>query len=228
MNENEDTRPLPEADPTTTPNPSGPGPTSPASGSTRRRTALIGSAVVVVLLAGGGVAYALSSDSDDTAVTVSETSSIADDVDPDDVDDGSAHQEKATTSVAALRDAARAAVAATGADGATSVDVERNGFDVEVRLPDGREQDVHVRADGGVAKEPLDSTDDPGDVLDLDRFDAVAAAATAAVGRGSVESISSSDDRGVRYEVGVRLADGRDADVELADDLRVVSSDMDD
>ncbi|QRY61817.1 hypothetical protein JVX90_15600 [Gordonia sp. PDNC005] len=230
MNDNEDTRPLPEADSAPTPFAGDPGQTPHGSGKARRRTLLIGSAVVIALLTGGGVAYALSTGSDDTPVTVSDQS-VADDADPDDVDDKddeSDPQQNPTTSVSALRDAARAAITATGAVGATSVDVERDGYDVEVRLSDGREQDVHVRSDGAVVQETPDRTDDPSEVLDLNRFDAVAAAATAAVGGGSMESISSSDDRGVRYDVGVRLTDGRDADVDLTDDLRVVSSDVDD
>ena len=43
-----------------------------------------------------------------------------------------------------------------------------------------------------------------------------------------MDSVSSSDDRGVTYEVSVQGQDGREVDVDLADDFSVVATDLDD
>lgn len=58
--------------------------------------------------------------------------------------------------------------------------------------------------------------------------DRVGAAATAAVGGGTVLDAESSDDRGEAYEVEVRKDDGTTVDVTLDEQLRTVGQDADD
>lgn len=116
-----------------------------------------------------------------------------------------------------------AAIAAAGGGEATSIEVERDGWDVDVRLPDGTEVDVRVLADG----EPVVRADDDGDdtsndpALDPSRIADIRDAAIAAAGGGSLVSIETDDEGGLRYEVEVAMGDD-DVDVELADDLSVI------
>ncbi|NPC97093.1 PepSY domain-containing protein [Nocardioides sp. zg-DK7169] len=58
--------------------------------------------------------------------------------------------------------------------------------------------------------------------------DRVGAAATKAVGGGTVVDVETSDDRGEAYEVEVRLDDGTEVDVALDEDLAVVQEERDD
>lgn len=130
------------------------------------------------------------------------------------------------TSASAFVDAIDAAVAAAGGGGATSIDVQRDGWKVDVRLDDGSEVEVRVYADGSQAVVQQDGDDRSGDrVLDTARIAGIVDAATAAAGGGAVESISAEGDDGSAFEVQVRLDGGQDVDVDLADDLSVVSSD---
>lgn len=132
-------------------------------------------------------------------------------------------------------DAAEQAVAEAGGNGASSVDIEGNGHEVEVELDDGASAEVHVAADGAmrVETEEADRSDQQDPVLDLDALDdavnaALAASGEAGVRDGVVDSVSASDDRGVTYEVSVQGQDGREVDVDLADDFSVVATDLDD
>lgn len=61
-----------------------------------------------------------------------------------------------------------------------------------------------------------------------DERDRVAAAATSAAGGGTAIDVETSDDPGEAYDVEVRLADGREVDVTLDEDLDVVTTDRDD
>jgi uncharacterized Zn finger protein len=84
-----------------------------------------------------------------------------------------------------------------------------------------------------VETEEADKSDRQDPVLDLDALDDVIDAALTASGEagvrdGVVDSVSSSDDRGVTYEVSVQGQDGREVDVDLADDFSVVATDLDD
>lgn len=61
-----------------------------------------------------------------------------------------------------------------------------------------------------------------------DERDRVETAAVTAAGGGKAIDVEKSDDRGEAYEVEVRLEDGREVDITLDDDLRVVERDADD
>lgn len=58
-------------------------------------------------------------------------------------------------------------------------------------------------------------------------YDAVAAAALDAVGGGTVLELKRDDDPGKAWEVEIRLANGNEAEVELAADLSVLRIDLD-
>ncbi|KAB2811256.1 hypothetical protein F9L07_04935 [Pimelobacter simplex] len=61
-----------------------------------------------------------------------------------------------------------------------------------------------------------------------DERDRVESAAVAAAGGGRAVDVEKSDDAGEAYEVEVRLDDGREVDVTLDDDLKVLDRDADD
>lgn len=217
----------------------------------RKRGLLIGAAAVAALVAVGGSAYAIGANIGDddrdrsAAVAGDRSGHDGDDADdeaagghaqPDDSAAGrsGASQNLPPTDAAALREAAELAIADSDAQGASSIDVERGGYEIETQLADGSEPDVFVTVDGTVTTgTDRPDSDRPDPILDLTKLEdisraALAAAAEAGGADGAIDSISSSDDRGVAYEVSVRLPDGRDADIELADDLGVVTSDIDD
>lgn len=158
----------------------------------------------------------------------------ADDADGTD-DNGGSHAGMPASDAAAMRAAAEEAIAETDAKGVTSIDVERIGYEIEVQLADGSEPDVRVAEDGTVTveKDRQDDDDRPEPLLDLDKLADIQKAALSAVSKqggadGVVDSVSTSDDGRVAYGISVRLPDGRDADVELAADLTVVTVDLDD
>ena len=66
------------------------------------------------------------------------------------------------------------------------------------------------------------------DTVDGPERDKVAAAAEKAAGGGKAVDVETSDDRGEAYEVEVRFDDGREVDVALDKDLRVVTKEDDD
>ncbi|MFV0432883.1 MAG: hypothetical protein ACK5LO_02705 [Leucobacter sp.] len=124
-----------------------------------------------------------------------------------------------------LVDAIDAAVAEVKGTGATSIDVEHDGWEVDVALKDGKEAEVHVALDGtATVRETGNGDSDP--LLDTKRVAAIAAAAVKAAGGGTVESIST-ESGATRYEVSVRLSDGHDVDVELGEKLDVRAVDND-
>lgn len=225
--------------------PAAPVPPAPATGR-RRRNVMIGVAAAVALVAVGGSAYAIGTnigddDDDRTSVSQGGGSSATDDRDDEDrADDRNEDraQEGGSTGItadaASMREAAEAAIAAANGTGASSIDVEHGGYEVEVLLADGSEVDVFVGADGTASVEPSADDDRRADpALDLaklgDIVDAALAASNAASGAdGIVDSVSSNDDQGVDYEVSIRLTDGRDADIDLAADLALVFVDVDD
>lgn len=193
----------------------------------KRKGLTIGAGAVAALLLAGGVAYGVSENSgDDGNDSNNSVRTVAAENRAD--TDG-------TPTTASFRDAAEQAVAEAGGNGASSVDIEGSGHEVEVELDDGGSAEVHVAADGSmrVETEEADKSDRQDPVLDLDALDDVIDAALAASGEagvrdGVVDSVSSSDDRGVTYEVSVQGQDGREVDVDLADDFSVVATDLDD
>lgn len=184
----------------------------------------IGAGLAVLLVGGAGAAIglAVTSDEDDddrASVVVQDDDRIAGTV--------VASQGAVASDAAALRSALDEAIADADGVGASGIEVEHDGWDVDVILTDGSEVDVHVAADGSaeVVNERPEATSDP--TIDLDRFDAIVDAAIDAAGGGTIQSIST-DDSGARYEVAVDLGSGREAEVHLAEDLAVVSVEHDD
>ncbi|GAA2175786.1 hypothetical protein GCM10009846_27030 [Agrococcus versicolor] len=210
---------------------------------------LIGAGAAAVVLAvagiGIGVADALDDDGDDQVrtqpgVTAPMTSGgpqapspTNDDQGQGGSDDGQAGPSPAGPGVdasasepAALVDAIDAAVAAADGEGATSVELERDGWKVDVLLADGTEVDVRVYADGREALVQQDDDDSTGDpLLDTGRIADIVDAAIAAAGGGTVDSIESEGDDSHAFSVQVDLGGDRDVDVDLAEDLAVVSVD---
>lgn len=233
----------------TTPNPApDPPSTQPLEPGGRRRTILLGAAVAaaVLVVGGAGAAITLSVTGDDEPANVS---SRVDD-DPRAADDDHAGDHHADTDrdrpddspapgstpdvpadAAALTRAIDAAVAVVpGALGASAIDVERTGWDVDVVRSGGGEVEVFVSRDGTAGIRDDDEDDDDADpVLDTSRIGAVVDAALAAAGPGRIDSLATDDDDDDHfYEVNVDLDDGRDAEVELTRDLAVVSVERDD
>ena len=127
---------------------------------------------------------------------------------------------------AALVGAIDDAIAAAGGEGATSVEVERDGWKVDVRLSDGTEVDVRVFADGREPVVQQDDDDSSADaLLDTSRIEGIVDAAIAAAGGGTVDSIETEDDDSHAYSVQVDLGGDQDVDVDLAEDLTLVSVD---
>lgn len=215
----------------------------------KRRGLLVGAGAVAALLIAGGIGYGISDADDDTEEvrTVSAAENRGNDSDDrddrddrdgrDDRDDRGAGDSRDTagSDVTSYRDAAEQAIAEAGGRGASSVSLEGNGHEVDVELDDGGSAEVHVSTDGAmrIETEGPDRFDQDDPTLDLAALDKIFDAALAASGEagvrdGVVDSVSASDDRGVTYEVSVRGTDGREFDVDLADDLSVVSTDIDD
>lgn len=237
----------------TTPNPASDRPStqplepgSPEPGG-RRRAVLLGTAVAaaVLVVGGAGAAIALSVTGDDEPANA--TSHVDDDpraaaddhadnhhadTDRDRPDDSPApgSSPDVPADAAALTRAIDAAVAVVpGALGASAIDVERTGWDVDVVRAGGGEVEVFVSSDGtaGIRDDDDDDAADP--VLDTSRLGAVVDAALAAAGPGSIDSLATDDDDDDHfYEVNVDLDYGRDAEVELTRDLAVVSVERDD
>ncbi len=69
--------------------------------------------------------------------------------------------------------------------------------------------------------------DDDGRTVSAEEYARVAAAALEAVRGGEVVEGTRDDDPGVAWEVEIRLANGDEAEVELAEDLAVVRIDLD-
>lgn len=127
---------------------------------------------------------------------------------------------------AALVDAIDVAVAAASGKGATAIDVEHDGWEVDVQLSDGTDVEMHVALDGTATVRDTDDDRDNDPLLDTARVPAIVDAALAAAGGGTIESISTDDDS-VRYDVSVDLGNGEDVEVELSESLEVISVDRD-
>ncbi|MFE6997461.1 hypothetical protein ACFVAE_15975 [Microbacterium sp. NPDC057659] len=209
------------------------------------RIALIATAAAVALVAAGGGAYAVTGGFDDDRGSQGASADDHDgaddahrdggrhDVDAEDADDDDAADDRRTgtqapSDAASLRAAAESALAETGAQGATSIEAEHGGYEVELRRTDGSEIDAFVTSDGAVRV-----TDDQGDdrtddaLIDLGRLPALTGAAVQAA-NGTVEKVSTTSRSGAVYEIDVRANDGRDAEILLAADTTVVGVDLDD
>lgn len=140
----------------------------------------------------------------------------------------------APADAAALRAAAEAAIAHASAEGITSIEIERGGYDIDAKLADGTEQDLFVTPEGTVRERGDDEADDDDDdpLIDLARLgDILAAAQSAATDAGAAEttfhSLSTSSSEAV-YDVDLRTGARGEAEVELDADLGVVRVDIDD
>lgn len=245
-NDHANTVPLPDAVPAATAES-----TAPARPPRRgvARPVLIGAAsAAAVLLIGGAVAAIAFSvaDNDDArdAQNISDTNTGARDTSARGGEDqnrattdgssgtGQSAQSAVPADAAALTDAIDAAMAAVpGGTGATSVEIERDGWDVDIAHGDGTESDVRVSLDGTATvrgtDDDVDDTPDP--LLDTSRLAAIVDAAIAAAGGGTIDSIATDDDNGRHYyDVDLDLGNGRDSEVVLTEDLAVVSVDTDD
>lgn len=211
---------------------------NPVKSAFRRKPLTIAALAAAALMAVGGSAYAASVSSDaqtdlrsaDTAPAASQN----DDHDDDDRDEGEDQQHGsskaplASSAVTAVHQAADQAVAHTNAKGVSSIEVERGGYEVEVRLSDGAEQDVFVAVDGKIttSKAEKDDDDDQADpLLDLNKLPEIVDAARGALKdqKAQLESISSNDDSDSAYEVEFS-SENDDVEVELNSALKVVDS----
>lgn len=190
------------------------------------RPILIGTGAAAVVLAVAGVGLSIADafdDDDDDPAPAASTSATAEPGDDRDDDSAAAVDGTVPAEPADLAAAIEAAVTAAGGGDATSIEIERDGWKVDVRLADGSEVEVRVPVSG----DPVVRADDDGDAssdvpLESGRIAQISDAAIAAAGGGTVVSIETEDDADVRFEIEV-VVGGEDVDVELAEDLAVLS-----
>lgn len=210
----------------------------------RKRSLLVGAGAAVALLAFGGGAFAVGAavadDDEDERPGIHAPGSHDDDGQPErgpgDDDQGDRDGDDAAASApvdeVSLRSAAEAAIASTSADGITSIEVERGGYEVDALLADGTEVDLFVTAEGDVRERGKDDAkDDDVPLIDLGRLgDILAAAQAAAADAGATETAFhalSTSSSGAVYEIELRGGDRSDVEVELDADLSVVRVDVD-
>lgn len=144
-----------------------------------------------------------------------------------------------------LAAAGTAALTEAGDGTITEVDVDANGYDVEVLRPDGTRIDVDLDHDFNVLASQPDTDDNDTDDNDADDNDAdddsddiavgdaerqqAGDAALAETGDGTVTDVEfERNASGDGYDVEVRLADGSEVDVELDAAFNVLRTDVDD
>jgi len=221
---------------------------NPARGRSRKRRILVGAGAAAALLAFGGGAFAIGAavadDDEDERPGIHLVGSHDGDHDghpgqgrgDDDRDDrdGDGAAASAPVDEASLRSAAEAAIESASAEGITSIEVERGGYEIDARLADGTEVDLFVTAEGEVRERGDDDADgddaaDP--LIDLGRLgDILAAAQSAADDAGADESAFhalSTSGSGAVYEIELRGGDRSEVEVELDADLGVVRVDID-
>lgn len=221
---------------------------NPARGRSRKRRILVGAGAAAALLAFGGGAFAIGAavadDDEDERPGIHMVGSHdgAHDGQPvqgrgdDDRDDrdGDGAAGSAPVDEASLRSAAEAAIESASAEGITSIEVERGGYEIDARLADGTEVDLFVTAEGQVRERGDDDADDDDaadPLIDLGRLgDILAAAQSAADDAGADESAFhalSTSGSGAVYEIELRGGDRSEVEVELDADLGVVRVDID-
>ncbi|MEV7632039.1 hypothetical protein AB0N64_06490 [Microbacterium sp. NPDC089318] len=225
--------------------------TTEADGRRRRtRSILIGTGAAVALLAFGGGAFAIGNavaddddDDDRTGVHAPAArggdarggqSGPADDRDGDRDARPDTAAASAPADAAALRAAAEAAIAHASAEGITSIEIERGGYDIDARSADGNEVELFVTPEGAVRERGDDdsnddSEDDP--LIDLAQLaDLLAAAQSAADDAGATEAAFhalSTSSSGAVYEVELRAASRDEVEIVLDADLDTVRVDID-
>ncbi|WP_449279071.1 PepSY domain-containing protein [Leucobacter sp. GX24907] len=220
----------------------------------KNRPLIIGAgiAAAIILLGGGGVALGAAlgnNDGDGGGATASSEHGSMEDHDDDvavggtspGTDDSAARGDEdgagsgsdggatvgtplAPADADSLTDAIKAALAETSGKGATSIDVERGGWEVDVRLANGTQAEVWVAEDGSAAVRDEDSDPDDDPLLDVSKLQSIIDAALDAAGGGEIDSISTDDGR-VRYEVEVNPGNGVEVEVELDESLGVLGVD---
>lgn len=216
---------------------------NPVKSNSRRKPLTIAAIAAAALMAVGGSAYAASVSTDTQADLRSAGSAPAasqhaehDDDDDDRGDHDSQEDQQhesskaplASSDVTAVHQAADQAVAHTNAKGVRSIEIEHGGYEVEVQLSDGSEQDVFVAADGRITTSKAEKDDDHEQaetLLDLTKLQAVVDAARDALKdqNSQFDSISSNDDSDSAYEV--EFTSGNDdVEVELNAALKVMDS----
>jgi hypothetical protein len=233
------------------PTPTTPQPTEQATPKRRvSRPLLIGAgaglAVLLVGAAGLGIGLAVADDDDDRAVSLTGASSDANgDTGGGTSGSGSSGSGSGSSgsstsgsgsagaaasgvdaSADALIDAIDRAVAAAGGAGATHVEVERGGHDVDVQLADGTDVDVFLPLEGDARVDTPDDDRDDDRLLDTATLADAIDAALAEAPRGTVREVSADDDSD-RLDVHLDLDDGTDVEVTLDGSLTVVSVDHD-
>ena len=208
-----------------------------------------GAAVAVLLLGGGGMAIGAAladNDRDDASgssedhrtsehrdddIDRADSTTDADDDRGGDREDGSgsasgsaAGADLAKSDAASLADAIDAAIAKASGDGATSIEVERGGWSVDVALADGTEVEVYVEEGGSSTVRESDTERSSDPLIEISQLSSIVDAAIAKAGGGTVESISTDNDL-ARYEVSIDLGNGQDVDVEFDEKLAVIGVD---
>lgn len=197
------------------------------------RPVLIGSAaaLAVLVVAGVGMTVADAIGDDDESPAAPDSSAPLTSGAPtptdasrpssgDEADGGAA----ASSDPSSLQSAIETAIAAAGGGAATSIEVEQGAWSVDVQLEDGSELDIRVPVSGDAVVREDDDDDRSTDLpLEPARIPDIVDAAVAAAGGGIVTSIETEEGQ-VRYEVEVSR-NGEDVDVDLAEDLTVLSVD---
>lgn len=132
------------------------------------------------------------------------------------------------TSDTDLARASEAALAESGQGTVTSFEVDRDGYDVEVRLSDGTDLDVDLDLDFVVVRTRADDQDGEDRNIDTDNVDLQQAsdAALGEVGEGTVVSVEV--DEGGGYDVEIVLDNRAELDIDLNADFEVVRTERDD
>lgn len=204
-----------------------------------RKPAVIGaSAALGVLLVAGavtGVAFAIAGNNSDASnvSTASSQSSPKDDAasaptvpETGPTTEPAPAEDRAPSDAASLSAAITTAVAAANGVGATQIEVQRNGWEVEVQRNDGTEAEVLVRLDGSTqVRDEDDNDDDP--LIEVAQLPELVRISLDTAGGGSIEQISTDDDGDYFYEVEVRMEDDSETEVKLDASLNVLDVDFD-
>jgi hypothetical protein len=202
----------------------------------------VGATAGAILVLGGSVAIALELTDDLWSPEYRSSSSLVTPVVPAAPTNGTAEARELpadssapseSPSTATLEGAIVAAVSAAGGAGATSVATAGGRFEVDVLLPDGREIDVYVGADGRAVIDSVPYANPSGDpAIEVARVPAIVEAALAAVesfagSSATIYELSTTSEPGRAFDITALLPNGAAVYVELSSDLAVVEIDLD-
>lgn len=191
---------------------------------------LIGAAVAIGLVLAGGIGAAIAAQvvGNDSAPTTPGVTLSPEPADPTPTPDDATPDpaDSPTDDPEAFQYAVTVAIAETGADGATSIETVRDGWEVDVRR--GIEEiDVYVASDGTATVVDSDDEDDRDRFIVVDQIPDIFHTAIEAAGGGTVQQISTDDDDDHFYQVDIRLDNGQEVEVELTETLGVHDVDVD-